>query len=332
MKRMDPIRALDFGEFEQLSTAFDREVLGTPQIDPFCSSSAWILAARESFHGQAHPAVFHLDSGFVAMVVDQWPAWGRVLLPMESSWCLACPLAGPDPVFLVREFHAFLQANLGFWDTIMFAGIMENSAHWNEIIKAFLPNHQIWRGPSVIRRIAGLEEGFDGFFRLRSTKFRKNLRRTQRAAGREQISFRLFTDPMNHQEAAALFSTMMSVEERSWKGRSGQGVDQGPMRLFYRRLMEILAPAGRARLVFAFRDERPIGYLFGGIFNRTFRGFQFSFDHDFASLSPGNLLQLKMIEKLCEEGMCRYDLGTDIGYKRSWAETALETTALIIRQ
>ncbi|MFU8806973.1 MAG: GNAT family N-acetyltransferase, partial [Bradymonadaceae bacterium] len=69
-----------------------------------------------------------------------------------------------------------------------------------------------------------------------------------------------------------------------------------------------------------------------GIFQDTFRGLQMSYHDDYRDHSPGSLAQLALIENLCEEGIRSYDLGSDMEYKRQWAEEGLGTVALIVRK
>ena len=42
------------------------------------------------------------------------------------------------------------------------------------------------------------------------------------------------------------------------------------------------------------------------------------------------LLQYHQIIELCEEGVARYDLGTEMDYKRRWAEDVMETEMLVL--
>jgi CelD/BcsL family acetyltransferase involved in cellulose biosynthesis len=37
-----------------------------------------------------------------------------------------------------------------------------------------------------------------------------------------------------------------------------------------------------------------------------------------------------VIIELCEEGVIRYDLGTEMDYKRRWAEEVMETEMLVL--
>ena len=81
-----------------------------------------------------------------------------------------------------------------------------------------------------------------------------------------------------------------------------------------------------ARLIFATRDGEDLGFIFGGVRGPVYRGLQFSFRDSLSQLGLGNVLQYEAIKDLSEEGIARYDLGTDIEYKRRWGEPYLSTS------
>ena len=61
-----------------------------------------------------------------------------------------------------------------------------------------------------------------------------------------------------------------------------------------------------------------------------YRGFQHSFDRDYADLSIGKLLQYRNIEWLCGEGIATYDLGMHMDYKVSYTDRIESTITLIV--
>ena len=46
--------------------------------------------------------------------------------------------------------------------------------------------------------------------------------------------------------------------------------------------------------------------------------------------SIGGLLQFHQVSELCDDGVGRYDLGTEMDYKRRWAEEIVETEMLVL--
>jgi CelD/BcsL family acetyltransferase involved in cellulose biosynthesis len=91
-----------------------------------------------------------------------------------------------------------------------------------------------------------------------------------------------------------------------------------------------LCAKGQQRTVFARAEGRDVGYIFGAVFEGEYRGLQFSYDDDHAELGIGGLLQMHQIIELCAEGVARYDLGTEMDYKRRWAEDVMETEMLVL--
>jgi CelD/BcsL family acetyltransferase involved in cellulose biosynthesis len=127
-----------------------------------------------------------------------------------------------------------------------------------------------------------------------------------------------------------VYERIVRVEARSWKGLGGVGIDSGSMHEFYRAMLPRLARHDRLRVIFARREGRDVGYILGAVFLGTYRGLQFSFDDEDRELALGNLCQYRQILALCDEGVTRYDLGTDMEYKRRWAEAQFETTLLVV--
>ena len=102
---------------------------------------------------------------------------------------------------------------------------------------------------------------------------------------------------------------MLAVELQSWKGIAGRGMEQPGVTDFYRRMLRELSETAEARVIMARFEGRDIGFIFGGMLGKIYRGQQFSFVDDWAAGSIGNTLQAEQIKWLCEEGANRYDLG-----------------------
>ncbi len=250
-------------------------------------------------------------------------------MPMEASWCLASPIVASYEVDAGLAFATFL-AGFADWDTALLSGINEKCSLFQAMIYPLVNRFKLYRGSNTVRLTASLEGGADGFLSRRTSRFRNNLRRALRRAREAGLTFEEQTGPIDEWQGA--FTRMMAVEKLSWKGLSGQGVDEGPMRQFYDGILALTAPAGKARWIIARRDDRDVGFIFGAVVNDTYRGYQFSFDDRYRDLSPGHVLQYRMIELLCEEGVRWYDLGTEMDYKRAWSDRELETTAILIRR
>jgi len=314
-------------ELARDADAFDAAVERTPGIDRFCSSTAWILPAHEALMGEREPWILRGDDGWVATARVQRQGGAWFLEPLELAWGLACPIVG-DPIEVAPAFIVAAAATSG-WDGMLLAGLAAGSEHERAIIAA-LPHGWRWgRGPTTQRFVASLDGGVDGFLGRRSRNFRKALRAAERDAAAHGITFEevIATTP---DQALAALDRAMAVEQRSWKGQAGVGVAEGPMRDFYTGMVPRLATHRRLRLIVARHADRDVAFVLGGVFAGEYRGLQFSFDDAYRRFSLGNLLQLQQIERLVDEDVLTYDLGTAMAYKERWAETVFETEVLVV--
>ena len=306
---------------------FDREVALTPGIDRFCSSTAWILAAASALMPPRAAFSFRGQNGYFAAMRGVHPAGFPYVEPVELAWGLAAPLIGRDPVALVEEVVPVL-ANRRDWQLAILSGLTVAGPQ-RRALEATLPAR--WerrRGQPTVRHVASLDGGIDGFLSRRSRDFRKSLRKAEARAARQGLTFESVRATAS--DATALYDRIQAVELASWKSRDQVGISQGPMRAFYGAMLPRLCGLGQQRTIFARLGERDVGYILGAVMAGEYRGLQFSYDDTLAGLDIGNLLQLRQIRELCEAGVLRYDLGTEMEYKRRWAEEIMETEMLVL--
>ncbi len=316
---------------EERAAHFDALVAQTPQIDHFCSSSAWTLSAAEALMPAREPAVLCGEHGYFAAMSATHPNGMVYLEPLELSWGLACPLVGPDVEALVDEVAAAL-ASRGDWMFLVVPGVTADGPHRAALCRRELP-WVVRPGAVTVRHVASLEGGLDGFLRRRSANFRRALHKSQRAAAAAGIEVEVAADGQargGDAAAEALYARIMAVEEGSWKSLEGVGVAAGPMRAFYAAMLPRLLAAGRARVMFARHEGRDVGYILGAVFGDEYRGLQFSYRDEYSEYSIGSLCQLRQIEALCAEGVRLYDLGTEMEYKARWAERRFATELQIL--
>ena len=322
------MQSLTIYELRNRAEAHAAATAATAGIDRFCSSLDWVLPAHEAFIPD-HP--LHLreaESGFVLLARGFNPRIGRYLQPLEASWCLASALVSTDIDATVEEFAEECETRLKDWDLLYLSGIPPESRLCRRIVRAFGTRHRIGLGPKTNRYRAAIDDGVDGYLSRRSAKFRSNLRRSQRTASQEGVTYDFRAD-VTEDECAEVYERILAVEERSWKGQSGTGILDGGMNTFYRIMLPRLARRGALRVGFLRKDDRDVAFVFGGIFDDTYRGLQLSFDQEVERLSPGNLAQLEMIRALQKEPeVVWYDLGSELDYKSRWAESRLETVTL----
>jgi hypothetical protein len=306
---------------------FDREVAATPAIDRFCSSSAWVLAAAAALMPPRAPFAFRSDSGYFAAMRGVHPAGFPYIEPIELAWGLAAPLIGRDPMALAIDVATVL-ADRRDWQLAILSGLTADGPQRRALDRLLPQRWERRRGTPTIRHVASLDGGIDGFLSRRSRELRKSLRKSLRAASASGVTFESVRS--DAAGAAALYARIQAVEAASWKARDGVGISAGPMRTFYELMMPRLCAIGQQRTVFARASGRDVGYILGAVFEGEYRGLQFSYDDDHADLGIGGLLQYHQIIELCEAGVARYDLGTEMDYKRRWAEDVMETEMLVL--
>lgn len=324
---------LSFDELHAERDAFDALVAVTPNIDLFCSSTMWILPAREAFGPGYTSHVYRCDAGYLALAQTVLPDENgktmRLIQPLELSWGFPCPFIGEDAHALGLELASLLLRSHD-WDLVALAGIVPDSPTFEAVLDALGRNFKLYRGESTRRYRALLGDGFEGFLAKRSRDFRKNVRRGRSKAENAGIAFVQAPVAPSAAEADALYDRILAVDDRSWKGREGVGLNASAMAVHYRAMTKRLAERGLLRLWFARQAERDIGYVLGGVFAGTYRGLQFAYDDDYAEFGLGNLAQLITIETVAAEGIGIYDLGSDVPYKARWGEEVFETSTILV--
>lgn len=306
---------------------FDRVIAETPEIDRFCSSSAWVLAASAALMPPRAPFAFRGEHGYLAAARGVHPAGFPYIEPIELAWGLASPLAGVDAQALAQEVVALL-AQRRDWQLAILAGMTGDGAQRRALEKALPSRWERRRGTPTIRHVASLDGGVEGFLSRRSRELRKSLRKSLRAASEAGVTFEdVRAAPA---EADALYERIQAVEQHSWKAQESVGISQGPMRAFYGAMLPRLCQLGQQRTLFARLGDRDIGYILGAVAGGEYRGLQFSYADEHARFGLGGLLQYQQILALCDEGIGRYDLGTEMDYKRRWAEDIMETEMLVL--
>jgi hypothetical protein len=327
-------RRLPLEELEACADDFDRSVDRQLDIDRFCSRTEWILPFHRAFAPERELFVYREGDAFAAFACRSQPEGGPVLEAVENLWCFACPLVGRDSLALLEAAIADLAARTGGKRApVVLSGIpasRDRQSLLAALVAALGKRYELHAIDSTRRFVASLEGGVDGWLGRRSSSFRRNLRAAVRRGREEDVCFESLR-VQSDADTRAAYRRVLDVETKSWKAAEGAGVDHGPMLAVYADKLPRGAPRrGRPRIG-AQRDGRDVGYVHGAVVGDRFRGLQMSSDRRLAHLSLGNLLQREMIERLCEEGIRSYDLGTRSEYKRRWAEEGLETLTIVAR-
>lgn len=318
-RKRDLMQRVSTSEFEALSGDWDALAESDAGVDRFCARSAW----QHSFHQAFDPERdLWLGREGQSMAILAERADG-LLEPLENMWGFGAPLIGPESGALLARW---------LLDRPRPTILLGIPADRDRLAKIVAPLASVFnfRMVSATKRFeVSLEDGLDGWLARRSASFRRNLRSAQRRTQDESVEFR-WIEVEAGESAEAHFRTVLDVEARSWKGIRGEGAGDGPMLDFYLQLWPKLSGEGRLRLLLAERDGVAVGYLHGGQVGDHFRGLQFSFDHAFAHLGLGNVMQYQALSQLAASGVERYDLGSYSDYKARWGDDGLETVGLFM--
>ena len=296
----------------------------TGQVDPFSCSPAWQIPFHHAFDPARRLVIETSDDAVLAFAQATATDGRFILFPIEMHWNFGCPLLGEGAVERLAELDARARGRAGdAFRGIVISGLRPRGRMVRRLRRVF--GDRLVRGPGDnVQCSASLAGGLDGYLSRRTAHERKNLRRESRRAMDRGVDFERVC-PQSPGEARRVYARMTALERRSWKGLGHCGMTEPGVDAFYSGMLEWLSHTGEARVVFARHQDRDIGFIFGGMAGRIYRGQQFSFDNDWKTHSIGNLLQLEQIAWLCEEGAERYDMGPSRGpsmaYKRRWTET-----------
>lgn len=313
---------VSLSDLERRRDDYDAHVAAAAGIDRFCSGSEWILSAREAWGEGEEAVVLEDEPGWLAFLRGREQAEPVVMHGFEAMWGLASPLVGRDPAPLAAWAAGELAAQR--WNILLLHGLRDGSPLLRAVSDEFGRLGPVRPVGHARRQVASLRGGLGGFLRRRSAKLRSNLRSASRRARDAGVTF----EPAS--EAADAVARAAAVELRSWKGAEGTGLASPDMRAFYEAMAARLRARRRLRAIFARKGGEDVGYILGGVRGGTYRGFQFSYDARFRSLSLGSLLQVEQIAELTSDGIEEYDLGVDLPYKRRWADATVDTTGLAI--
>jgi hypothetical protein len=322
--------------FRSRQRAWYTTAITTHQADPFCCTPAWQLSFHEAFCPERRLLIADSANNVIAFA-ENVLARGRLFLtPIEAHWLFGCPLLGKEAVELlsdVLEFCGTFYAPI--FPKIAISGIRPGGALARRLEQRFSGSFSLVFHSSGLQCAASLAGGTDGFLSRRSANHRHKLRKAARRAAEQGVRFERVI-PASSPEAEEAYARMLAVERASWKGIGRCGMAEPSSKRFYHCLLQRLASSRQARIIFAKHENRDIGFIFGGMAGKIYRGQQFSFDDAWKRFSIGSVMQLEKIEWLCEEGAVRYDMGPLDGqkmeYKEHWTERRIKLQTWILQK
>jgi len=313
-----PADVADQERWYRRDTAWNKAALSTRQADPFCCLTYWQLAFHDAFSPKRRLLVRESADSVIAFAEKVFSENDIYLTPVEPHWLFGSPLLGRHAVDLLADTMGDVERYYGKrFPRLVISGIAPHGSVYKQLKRRLDDRFRFWRHRSDVQCSASLAGGFDGYLARRSANLRKNLKKAISHASTRDMVFERHA-PASPQEAEAVYSRMLAVELASWKGEGRCGMVESPCKEYYGLMLERLAHSRNARVMFARHEGKDIGFIFGGMAGKIYRGQQFSYDDEWRSASIGNLLQHEQIRWLCEEGATRYDMGPAIGYKMDY--------------
>lgn len=229
-----------------------------------------------------------------------------------------------DNRYLFSDLLQFLKEHRDYrCDVLQFGRILEDSAALEMI-----------REDSDLRYIGGMVGHCDylevtseeDLFRRLSKNARANLRKSRKKLANftnvEELSTR---DP---ELILRFLDSFMEVEASGWKGAHGTGtaiaLDPSLVR-FYRHLAESLSLSANCEVNLLQINGKSVAAQFGIVLGDTLYLLKIGYDEEFASLAPGNLLVVRLLNRLFAEGTVKYvSLITDARWHASWKPSTYE--------
>jgi hypothetical protein len=307
---------------------------GTRQRDPFCCSPAWQLAFHDAFSPNLPLLIKQSNDSMISFSEKARPSGDICLMPVEHSWCFGSNVMGPDGIRLLGDALIDFERHYApYFPKIMVSAISRRGALYQALRNEFSERFDFRLHRPEIQCAASLSGGFDGFLSRRSANSRRNMKKQTTKALAEGITFERHC-PASDAEAGAIYGRMIAIEHSSWKGINRCGMAEKGSKTFYAAMLKRLSASGDARIIIAKHEDEDIGFIFGGMAGKIYRGQQFSFDHKWAHASVGNVMQAEQIKWLCEEVATRYDMGPLLGrgmeYKKHWTERRLHIETWVL--
>ena len=313
-------------DLDTLGPGYDHAVALTDGISRYCSSRDWAVSAANHLHPGRVPYVVQRDNHYVALTLGDHDQVGPYLQGLEADWGFTSPLLGPDSERVLSLLSESLMAWEPRWSVALLNGLDFDMAQ--RVALQLEDRYRVVLRHGIQCQVASLDGGLDGFMSRRSANLRRNLRRDGRRATREGFEM---VSVAHNTGARELMQRVLAVERRSWKTDAGQSVLASPRyRSFYTGVLQRASARGALRAAFATRNGVDHAYVFGGVIDEHYRGFQLGYDHELRHLGLGNLVQVEMIDALSRQQIRTYDLGMEMPYKARWAEHLLRLHTVVV--
>lgn len=166
-----------------------------------------------------------------------------------------------------------------------------------------------------------IDVGWDDFLKSKSSNFRYNLRRKEKAlAKRGTVNQRWYT---REEDVSGLIDAMLQVEAGSWKADADMAISDSQMeQRYYHRLLPFLARSEALLANALLLDGEPVAYSVCYAWNGKVGQLKTSFVERLSDASPGLVVNSHAVQRAFEMGLAEFDfLGDILPHKTHWTDS-----------
>lgn len=327
-------RCADRAEFAGMAAGWNRLVDRSPAPSLYLTHewmSGWLSSGSP---GGAEPYVLLAHDGdtlegIAPLVRRRVPGTGLVRLDLMTMGAYAYApsnlsgsldfIAGARGENAIDAMAEYLSAHGDEWNYLRLHPVPESSPT--------IPRITAWAersgyGLSVRRvfsnAVVDLPATFAEYRDRLTTRFRKNLKRVENIAAKEN-GMRI-VEVRSADEAGPAIEEMIRIERRSWKHSGGLSLEAPSVRMFYEAQALSAARRGALTLWFLEVGGVKVAYDLGIVHGGRVEILKGSFDRGLARLSPGTLLTIHEMRAFIARGYRSVNLlWGDLSYKIRWA-------------
>ena len=232
----------------------------------------------------------------------------------------------------IEAFEGILDSLIrrGGADAIVLKGLSPGSPRLKAVERVAAKHGRRFALEPYYYAVVELNEGYAAYERGLGRKLRGNLRRRARKM-KEMGGGALdrLRSPADPDVVGAYLKRMFAVANKSWKERSGRATEERHHR-FFSDVAQRANLRGMLDLSILVVGGRDAAFVFGLQADGVYYDVMISFDHEFASISPGSLLIQELLRRLPADGIRRLVSHGDYEYKRYWASAFVPQTRAII--
>lgn len=283
------------------SEAASQTVKGAPLGQMLDHDLDWLTATAHPSHGEVgqfvsgdHYLPFYAHDGGLGFLLAGF-ALGRIPIRRYVISGNLPYLSKPE----AAEVLCLLRRELGSRGVLFLIGVVEGEPLWQALREPIVRRHYrvLQSGGLETRRLACFPEGFDAYLASLPRRRRQDLRRSERRFLRRFPGWSLgvYTEP---ELLGRFLGQVEPVSLRTYQSRlHGLGITETG---WIARKVRAGARLGKARCYALFVDGQPVAWRIGFVHGGIYYSHHIGYDPRLAQWHPGIVLQLKVIEDLCQ--------------------------------